>query len=89
MCSERVTEETTRGKAAGSRDSNVELLMQDKMRNEHIRGTAHVRSFGDQTRGTRLRWFDMFSKYISRRRLRFVCRRLKRRFMDAVKRTWN
>lgn len=40
MCSESVTEETTRGKAAGSRDSNVELLMQDRMRNEHIRGTA-------------------------------------------------
>ncbi|KAF7660222.1 hypothetical protein LDENG_00286240, partial [Lucifuga dentata] len=29
----------------------------DRIRNEYIRGTAHVRCFGDKVREARLRWF--------------------------------
>ena len=29
----------------------------DKIRNEYIRGTAHVGRFGEKTRQARLRWF--------------------------------
>ena len=30
----------------------------DKVRNEHIRGTAHVRQLGKKVREERLRWFE-------------------------------
>ncbi|CAF88817.1 unnamed protein product [Tetraodon nigroviridis] len=29
----------------------------DEIKKEYIRGTAHVRCFGDKVRETRLRWF--------------------------------
>ena len=46
----------------------------DRIRNEYIRGTAHVRCFGDEAREARLRWFGHVlrrdSHYIGRRMLR-------------------
>ena len=33
------------------------LTRMDRIRNDYIRGTAHVRCFGDKTREARLRWF--------------------------------
>ncbi|KAF7669562.1 hypothetical protein LDENG_00173740 [Lucifuga dentata] len=60
----------------------------DRIRNEHIRGTAHVRYFGDKVREARLRWFGHVqrrdSEHIGRRMLR-PRRRPKRRLMDVVK----
>ncbi|KAF7646447.1 hypothetical protein LDENG_00187620 [Lucifuga dentata] len=63
--------------------------------NEYIRGTAHVRSFGDKVREARLRWFGHVqrrdSEHIGRRMLRLELPgrrprgRPKRRFMDVVK----
>ena len=67
----------------------------DRIRNEHIRGTAHVRRFGDKAREARLRWFG----HVRRRDEEYVGRKMlemdlpgrrrrgrpKRRFMDAVK----
>ena len=62
---------------------------------QYIRGTAHVRCFGEKVRETRLRWFQHEqrgdSEYIGRRltRLELSGRRPrgrpKRRFMDVVK----
>ena len=67
----------------------------DRIRNEYIRGTAHVRCFGDKVREARLRWFGHVqrrdSEYIGRRMLRMELPgrrprgRPKRRFMDVVK----
>ena len=67
----------------------------DRIRNEYIRGTAHVRCFGDKAREARLRWFGHVqrrdSEYIGRRMLRLELPgrrprgRPKRRFMDVVK----
>ena len=67
----------------------------DRIRNEYIRGTAHVRGFGDKVREARLRWFGHVlrrdSEYIGRRMLSFELPgrrprgRPKRRFMDVVK----
>ena len=67
----------------------------DRIRNEYIRGTAHVRGFGDKVREARLRWFGHVlrrdSEYIGRRILSFELPgrrprgRPKRRFMDVVK----
>ncbi|XP_051814292.1 serine/threonine-protein kinase NLK isoform X2 [Acanthochromis polyacanthus] len=67
----------------------------DKIRIEYIRGTAHVRGFGDKVRESRLRWFGHVqrreSEYIGRRMLSFPLPgrrprgRPKRRFMDVVR----
>ena len=71
------------------------MMRMDRIRNENIRGTAHVRCFGEKVRETRLRWFGHVqrrdSEYISRRMMRLELPgrrsrgRPKRRFMDAVK----
>ncbi|XP_051793650.1 uncharacterized protein LOC127530564 [Acanthochromis polyacanthus] len=67
----------------------------DRIRNEYIRGTAHVRGFGDKIREARLRWFGHVqrreSEYIGRRMLSFPLPgrrprgKPKRKFMDVVK----
>ena len=67
----------------------------DRIRNEYIRGTAHVRCFGDKVREARLRWFGHVQRrnceYIGRRMLRLELPgrrsrgRPKRRFMDVVR----
>ncbi|KAK4307254.1 hypothetical protein Pmani_020967 [Petrolisthes manimaculis] len=67
----------------------------DKIRYELIRGSAHVRRFGDKAREARLRWFGHVQRrdgeYVGRRMLemdppgRRKRGRPKRRFMDAVK----
>ncbi|KAI5608354.1 hypothetical protein C0J50_6825, partial [Silurus asotus] len=67
----------------------------DRIRNEFIRGTAHVGRFGDEEREAKLRWFGHVQRrdigYISRRMLRMESpgrrkrERLRRRFMDVVK----
>ncbi|KAK3539478.1 hypothetical protein QTP70_008874 [Hemibagrus guttatus] len=64
----------------------------DRIRNEYIRGTAHVGRLGDRVRETRLRWFGHVqrreSEYIGRRMLdmelpgRRQRGRPKRRFVD-------
>lgn len=45
------------------------------IRNEYIRGTAHVRGFGDKVREARLRWFGYLQRrdsgYTGRRMLSF------------------
>ncbi|KAJ8375265.1 hypothetical protein SKAU_G00058450 [Synaphobranchus kaupii] len=67
----------------------------DKIRNEYIRGTAHVGQFGQKVREARLRWFG----HVWRREVGYIGRRMldmelpgkrrrgrpKRRFMDTVK----
>lgn len=67
----------------------------ERIRTEDIRGTGHVRCFGDKVRGARLRWFGHVqrrdSEYIGRRMLRLEQPgkrprgRPKRRSMDVVK----
>ncbi|OKP64685.1 hypothetical protein A8A03_01925 [Escherichia coli] len=67
----------------------------DRIRNEDIRGTAHVRCFGEKAREARLRWFGHVqrrdSEYIGKRMLRLELPgrrprgRPKRRFLDVVK----
>ena len=69
----------------------------DKIRNEHIRGTAQVGKFGEKTREARLRWYHYGhlrrkdDGYIGRRMLRMELpgkrkrERPKRRLMDVVK----
>ncbi|KAI5628469.1 receptor tyrosine-protein kinase erbB-3 precursor [Silurus asotus] len=67
----------------------------NKIRNEFIRGTAHVRCFGDKVREARLRWFGHVQRrdmnYIGRRMLRMEPPgrrkrgRPRRRFMDVVR----
>ena len=71
------------------------VTRKDKIRNDYIRGTAHVRRFGDKAREARLRWFGHVKRrdegYVGRRMLdmdlpgRRRRGRPKRRFMDAVK----
>ncbi|KAK3510844.1 hypothetical protein QTP70_022787 [Hemibagrus guttatus] len=66
----------------------------DRIRNEYIRGTAHVGHMGDKVRETRLRWFGHVqrreSEYIGRRMLdmelpgRRQRGRPKRRYMDGI-----
>ncbi|KAI5101449.1 hypothetical protein C0J45_8652 [Silurus meridionalis] len=67
----------------------------DKIRNEFIRGTAHVGCFGDTVREARLRWFG----HVQRRDMNYIGRRMlkmeppggrkrgrpRRRFMDVVR----
>ncbi|KAF7701013.1 hypothetical protein HF521_002178, partial [Silurus meridionalis] len=67
----------------------------DKIRNEFIRGTAHVGCFGDKVREARLSWFAHVQRrdmnYIGRRMLRMEPPgrrkrgRPRRRFMDLVR----
>ena len=67
----------------------------DKIRNEYIRGTVQVGTFGEKTREARLRWFGHVRRkdgtYIGRRMLRMELpgktklRWPKRSYMDAVK----
>ena len=71
------------------------VTRKDRIRNEHIRGTAHVGRFGDKVREARLRWFG----HVQRRDVEYIGRRLmkmevpgrrkrgrpKRRFRDVVK----
>ncbi|KAK3548214.1 hypothetical protein QTP70_005159 [Hemibagrus guttatus] len=66
----------------------------DRIRNEYIRGTAHVGRLGDKVREARLRWFGHVqrreSEYIGRRMLdmelpgRRPRGRPKRRYMDGI-----
>ncbi|KAK3511052.1 hypothetical protein QTP70_029380 [Hemibagrus guttatus] len=66
----------------------------DRIRNEYIRGTAHVGRLGDKVREARLRWFGHVqrreSEYIGRRILdmglpgRRQRGRPKRRYMDVI-----
>ncbi|KAK3564497.1 hypothetical protein QTP86_022776 [Hemibagrus guttatus] len=66
----------------------------DRIRNEYIRGTAHVGRLGDKVREARLRWFGhiqrMESEYIGMRMLdmelpgRRQRGRPKRRYMDVI-----
>ncbi|KAK3513397.1 hypothetical protein QTP70_014223 [Hemibagrus guttatus] len=66
----------------------------DRIRNEYIRGTAHVGRLGDKVREDRLRWFGHVqrreSEYIGRRMLdmklpgRRQRGRPKRRYMDVI-----
>ncbi|KAK3559218.1 hypothetical protein QTP86_005471 [Hemibagrus guttatus] len=66
----------------------------DRIRNEYIRGTAHVGRLGDKFREARLRWFGHVqrrdSEYIGRRMLdmglpgRRQRGRPKRRYMDGI-----
>ena len=67
----------------------------DRIRNEYIRGAAHVGRVGEKTREARLRWYGHAQRkddeYIGRRMLRVELpgdrkRRMpKRRYMDAVR----
>jgi len=71
----------------------------DKIRNQYIRGTAHVGSLGAKIREARLRWFG----HVLRRETEYIGRRMlemdlpgrrrrgrpKRRYMDAVKEDLN
>ncbi|MFY0383422.1 hypothetical protein ACOMIB_19320 [Bacillus sp. YIM B13582] len=71
------------------------VMRMDKIRNEFIRGTAHVGRFGDKVKKVRLRWFGHVQRrdmgYIGRRMLRMEPPgrrkrgRPRRRFMDVVR----
>lgn len=73
---------------------SLEVRM-DRIRNEYIRGTAHVRGFGKKVREARLTWFGHVQRtdteYIGKTMLRFKLpgrrpgRRPKRKFIDLVK----
>ncbi|XP_063881686.1 uncharacterized protein LOC135111938 [Scylla paramamosain] len=73
----------------------LEVTRMDKIRNDYIRGTTHVRRFGDKAREARLRWLGHVRRsdegYVGRRMLdmdlpgRRKKGRPKRRFMGAVK----
>ncbi|XP_065671877.1 uncharacterized protein LOC136089732 [Hydra vulgaris] len=70
------------------------VTKKDRIRNEFIRGSAHVACFGDKVRGSRLRWFG----HVQGRRESYIGRKVlgmelpgkrrrgrpKRRFIDAV-----
>lgn len=67
----------------------------DRIRNERIRGTAHVRRFGDKMTEARLRWYGHVLRrdenYVGRRVLKMALPgkrtkgKPKRRFQDAMK----
>ena len=67
----------------------------DRIRNEYVRGTAHVGQVGDKVREARLGWFGHVLRkdagYVGRRMLNMEPPggrrrgRPKRRFMDAVR----
>ncbi|MCJ8744561.1 hypothetical protein PDJAM_G00120230 [Pangasius djambal] len=70
------------------------VMRLDRIRNEYIRGTAHVGRLGDRVREARLRWFGHVqrreSEYIGRRMLdmelpgRRRRGRPKRRYMEVI-----
>ena len=67
----------------------------DKIKNEYIWGTAHMKCFGDKTREARLRWF----RHVKRSKEEYIGRKVlamelpdkrgrgrpKRRFMDTIR----
>ena len=67
----------------------------DRIRNDRIRGTAHVRRFEDKVREARLRWYGHVQRkeeeYIGKRmmKMELPCRRRrgrpKRTYIDVVK----
>ena len=67
----------------------------DRIRNEYIRGTAHVRKLGEKVREARLRWFGHVLRrdidYIGQRMLKMELPgrrrrgRPKRRYLDTVR----
>ena len=71
------------------------VTIMNKIRNEYIRGTAHVLKFGENIRAARLRWYGHLRRkddgYIGRWMPRMELPRKrkrgrpKRRFMDVVK----
>lgn len=71
------------------------VTRRDRIRNQYIRGTVHVRCFVEKARGVRLRWFGQVqrgdSEYIGRstQRLEVADRksrvRPKKSFMNLVK----
>ena len=75
--------------------SSLGVKRLDKVRNGHIRGTAHVAKFGEKVREVRLRWFG----HVLRRGVRYIEQKMlrmglaggrkrgrhKSRFLDAVK----
>lgn len=70
------------------------LTRMDRIRNEYIRGTAHVGRFEDMVREARLRWYRhvkwRMADYIGRRMLgmQLPCKRRrgkpKRKYLDVV-----
>ncbi|XP_065674133.1 uncharacterized protein LOC136091077 [Hydra vulgaris] len=70
------------------------VTKKDRIKNEFIRGSAHVACFGDKVRESRLRWFG----HVQRRQESYIGRKVlgmelpgksrrvrpKRRFVDAV-----
>lgn len=44
----------------------------EKIRNDHVRGTAGVERFGDDVRPARLRWFG----HVQRRDIRYIGKRV-------------
>ena len=75
--------------------ASLGVTREDRIRNEYIRGTAHVRRMGDKMREGRLRWYGHVKRreegYVGKRVLRMDLPgrrprgRPKRRFMDAIK----
>ncbi|KAK3555149.1 hypothetical protein QTP86_009988 [Hemibagrus guttatus] len=69
----------------------------DRIRNEYIRGTAHVGRLGDKVRETRLRWFGHVqrreSEYIGRRMLDMELpgrrQRGRPKRSDQIRKAWN
>ncbi|KAK3512666.1 hypothetical protein QTP70_020883 [Hemibagrus guttatus] len=73
---------------------SLEVTRLDRIRNEYIRGTAHVGRLGDKVREARLRWFG----HVQRRENEYIGRRMmdmelpgrrqrgrpKRRYMDGI-----
>ena len=71
------------------------VMWMDRIRNDYVRGTAHIQCFGEKVREARLRWFGN----VQRRDGEYICRRMmrldlpgrrprgrpNRRFMDVVK----
>ena len=63
----------------------------DKIRNEYIRGTAHIDRFGCKLRESRLRWFGHVQRRDEKKTMRMELSgrrwrgRPKRRYMDMVK----
>ncbi|MCI4395558.1 hypothetical protein PGIGA_G00182000 [Pangasianodon gigas] len=73
---------------------SLEVTRLDRIRNEYVRGTAHVGRLGDKVREARLRWFGHVqrreSEYVGRRMLgmelpgRRQRGRPKRRYMEVI-----
>ena len=71
------------------------VTREDRIRNQYIRGTAHVRKMGDKVREGRLRWYGHVQRrdneYIGKKVLRMELPgkrrrgRPKRRYMDSIR----